>query len=323
MRAEKFATRGVPKARGLLFEMRLTRNDHPACADVAWLSTFPEEKEVLISPWQKHEVKCKARSTMADVKATLADLKQIKSTYGTKLQICELQLSAPRGACREGLRPSRRYSPEQPPPMVSPLMSMGALLNESSSRRAVSCISIEPSALQMQPVIHNAEVLVEVAVEAEQHARRRRTDHLRCLRCTRLFLSRSQGPCSTSLKRRPAWSRSTLHWPRPWGRMRSGGWVDLALVSSALFGELGLETLRNCSTRFGPFVFAAEFANVHTTWRFDEPSIVVDDERYPSVEHYFQVMKSTSTPQTTPQRAPRSWPCATRQRRGRSGTNTR
>ena len=371
--AAKFAsgeggtTRGAPKSHGLLLKMRLTKQRHPACADVAWLSKFPDEKEVLISPWQRHEVTWKTakpadlagsyggtrapvpdrkashnlRATMADVKATLANLEHVESTNGTtacKLQICELQLSAPRGACQ-----STRRSVEY---LItgSNIMGVGTLLNDGSSQRvlrslveveaetvaaetaaaetaaaetaaaetaaaetaaeetaaeemaaaeiaaaeiaAAECaIEIIPSDLQMVPVIDDAEV--EVTVEAEQgppSASPLHTTLPQPLTRPLFYLSKAQ---AGAVAQHTALAAAL-------GECELGGWVDLALVSSALFGQPGLETLRNCVARFGPFVFATEFANVHASWHFDEPSIVVDGERYPSVEHYFQVMKSTS-----------------------------
>jgi N-glycosidase YbiA len=74
------------------------------------------------------------------------------------------------------------------------------------------------------------------------------------------------------------------------------GWVSQTQVSRALFGARGESYVRTTATHTGNFVWATEFANVHTSFAFDEPSIVVGSVRYNGSEHYFQLMKSLGTP---------------------------
>ena len=74
------------------------------------------------------------------------------------------------------------------------------------------------------------------------------------------------------------------------------GWVSQTQVSRALFGARGESYVRTTATHTGNFVWETEFANVHTSFAFDEPSIVVGSVRYNGSEHYFQLMKSLGTP---------------------------
>lgn len=68
------------------------------------------------------------------------------------------------------------------------------------------------------------------------------------------------------------------------------------MISFKLFGESGVKALKNAEEhhkRF--FLWASEFSNVHTTFPFDEFSIIVDGEEYAGPEHYFQQQKSVGT----------------------------
>jgi N-glycosidase YbiA len=73
-------------------------------------------------------------------------------------------------------------------------------------------------------------------------------------------------------------------------------WVSQSAVSKALFGESGVRTVRACEEHFGPFVWATEFANVHSTFYFEPKPIVVDGEEYANSEAYYQCMKSFGQP---------------------------
>ncbi len=74
------------------------------------------------------------------------------------------------------------------------------------------------------------------------------------------------------------------------------GWVSQERVSRALFGDRGAQLVVDTAQRFGTFVWATEFANVHGTFAFTEPPITVDGEQYPGPEAYFQLQKSFGTP---------------------------
>ena len=69
-------------------------------------------------------------------------------------------------------------------------------------------------------------------------------------------------------------------------------WVFQSAVSKALFGASGVRTVTACEEHFGPFVWATEFANVHSRFNFEPKPIVVDDEEYANSESYYQSMKS-------------------------------
>ena len=69
-------------------------------------------------------------------------------------------------------------------------------------------------------------------------------------------------------------------------------WVSQSAVSKALFGASGVRTVTACEEHFGPFVWATEFANVHSTFYFEPKPIVVDEEEYANSEAYYQCMKS-------------------------------
>lgn len=70
------------------------------------------------------------------------------------------------------------------------------------------------------------------------------------------------------------------------------GWIDQGQVSYALFGTRGLQTVQRCTQSYGVFVWAPEFANVHSTFHYDETPIVVDGVEYACSEGYYQSMKS-------------------------------
>ena len=70
------------------------------------------------------------------------------------------------------------------------------------------------------------------------------------------------------------------------------GWIDQGDVSQALFGRRGLETVAKCTQSYGVFAWAPEFANVHSTFPYDETPIVVDGVDYACSEGYYQSMKS-------------------------------
>jgi predicted NAD-dependent protein-ADP-ribosyltransferase YbiA (DUF1768 family) len=66
------------------------------------------------------------------------------------------------------------------------------------------------------------------------------------------------------------------------------GWVKLRLVADALgHGQAGITNALH-STGQLPWLWATEFENVHTTWRFDEPAITIYDVPYPNSERYYK-----------------------------------
>eukprot|EP01006_Ploeotia_vitrea_P030786 TRINITY_DN63122_c0_g1_i1.p2 TRINITY_DN63122_c0_g1~~TRINITY_DN63122_c0_g1_i1.p2 ORF type:complete len:289 (+),score=38.54 TRINITY_DN63122_c0_g1_i1:49-915(+) len=77
-------------------------------------------------------------------------------------------------------------------------------------------------------------------------------------------------------------------------------WVSQSRVSLLLFGRNGenhIWTVQRATN--SNFVWAPEFANVHSTWDYAEKPFKVGssgDREWWSVEHYFQCMKSKGTP---------------------------
>ena len=69
------------------------------------------------------------------------------------------------------------------------------------------------------------------------------------------------------------------------------GWVPHRIVASALgYGHQGIDAaLRRTNGR--PYVWATEFENVHSTWSFCEPSIVIDGVNYHCSEDYYHAQK--------------------------------
>ncbi len=72
-------------------------------------------------------------------------------------------------------------------------------------------------------------------------------------------------------------------------------WVPQGIVSVAAFGSAGESAVDAVTAHHGPWLWATEFANVHSTFHFDEPGFVVGGERFASVEHFFQRAKSVGT----------------------------
>ncbi|KAJ3268356.1 hypothetical protein HDV01_003095 [Terramyces sp. JEL0728] len=68
-------------------------------------------------------------------------------------------------------------------------------------------------------------------------------------------------------------------------------WFSQERISKVLFQDSGVEYLKQVENHFGRHLWAIEFSNVHTTFKFNEPEIQVDRITYPSVEAYFQSEK--------------------------------
>lgn len=73
-------------------------------------------------------------------------------------------------------------------------------------------------------------------------------------------------------------------------------WAPQKVVSAAEFGEAGARTVDEVTAVHGPWAWATEFSNVHTTFAFDEPGFERDGVRYANVEAYFQGAKSVGMP---------------------------
>lgn len=72
-------------------------------------------------------------------------------------------------------------------------------------------------------------------------------------------------------------------------------WVAQDLISEYIFGDNGITFLRRCEQYYnGFFLWATEFSNVHTTFKYTEQPIIIDDYTYSSVEHFFQISKSVN-----------------------------
>lgn len=57
-------------------------------------------------------------------------------------------------------------------------------------------------------------------------------------------------------------------------------WVSQEHLSREFFGDAGVATLRNIEFVFGHFVWATEFANIHSNIHFDEPTLVIEGLSY-------------------------------------------
>jgi len=73
-------------------------------------------------------------------------------------------------------------------------------------------------------------------------------------------------------------------------------WVPQRLVSVAEFGDAGAGAVDAVTAVYGPWAWATEFSNVHTTFAFDEPGFVLGGVRHANVEAYFQGAKSVGLP---------------------------
>ena len=69
-------------------------------------------------------------------------------------------------------------------------------------------------------------------------------------------------------------------------------WVPHRIVSNALgYGERGIDHALQRSDLTQPYVWATEFENVHSTWNFDEPQIIIDGIQYEGSEDYYHSQK--------------------------------
>lgn len=93
-------------------------------------------------------------------------------------------------------------------------------------------------------------------------------------------------------------------------------WTPQCIISRHLFGIAGVAMVDSAEAHHGCFVFATEFANVHSTFAFTEPPITIDGQLvYGGPETYFQLQKFVGTssyakaavsllqPSTTPEHA--------------------
>jgi predicted NAD-dependent protein-ADP-ribosyltransferase YbiA (DUF1768 family) len=66
------------------------------------------------------------------------------------------------------------------------------------------------------------------------------------------------------------------------------GWVKLRLIADALgHAHTGIDNALSCTGQL-PWLWATEFENVHTTWRFNEPTLTIDGVSYPDCETYYK-----------------------------------
>lgn len=73
-------------------------------------------------------------------------------------------------------------------------------------------------------------------------------------------------------------------------------WAPQREVSVKLFGFNGGFTVDQIETIHGKFVWATEFSNVHSTFSFDEPPMIIDNVTYTGgPEQYYQLSKSIGT----------------------------
>jgi hypothetical protein len=61
-------------------------------------------------------------------------------------------------------------------------------------------------------------------------------------------------------------------------------WIPHKIIAMKLFGANGPQTVAQAQNHFGPYVWATEFSNVHITFPFSEPHIIVDEEEFPGIE---------------------------------------
>jgi predicted NAD-dependent protein-ADP-ribosyltransferase YbiA (DUF1768 family) len=66
------------------------------------------------------------------------------------------------------------------------------------------------------------------------------------------------------------------------------GWVRLRLVADALdYGQDGINRAMEY-TGHKPWLWATEFENVHTTWKFEEPRLNIGGKEYKDSETYYK-----------------------------------
>lgn len=74
-------------------------------------------------------------------------------------------------------------------------------------------------------------------------------------------------------------------------------WLPQRIVSTKLFGPGAGNVVDACVEFYGNFVWATEFSNVHSSFKFTEPPIVIDGETFcGGPEQYYQMSKAIGTP---------------------------
>jgi len=74
------------------------------------------------------------------------------------------------------------------------------------------------------------------------------------------------------------------------------GWVKSRLIAEALGHDLSPHVginLAMVANGHKPWLWATEFENVHTLWKFKEPEVTIDGRTYKDAETYYQSQKET------------------------------
>jgi predicted NAD-dependent protein-ADP-ribosyltransferase YbiA (DUF1768 family) len=66
-------------------------------------------------------------------------------------------------------------------------------------------------------------------------------------------------------------------------------WVPHKPIASAM--GYSLDAIERAELRYGYYVWATEFENVHSTWDFGEPILHIDGKKFRDSEHYYQSKK--------------------------------
>ena len=237
---------GPLQDQGLLLELSCSAG-HPACADVSWLSMYPNEKEVLIAPWQLLQPKegFGGSGSLGGGGSFLGGAvaaRSVSSVQDAERAIERATRQEQSGNCTVDV-----WNIEVRPAVC---VMVGGVLSRRLSDEAAAAVSPQQTVQQHLPVYYLSE---------QQH---------------------------TVIARHPSLRELVLPL-----------WVPFRDISRALHGEAGVRTIEACEERWGAhFCFATEFANAHATWLFAEPTITIDDETFPSAEHYFQIKKSHGMP---------------------------
>jgi len=68
-------------------------------------------------------------------------------------------------------------------------------------------------------------------------------------------------------------------------------WVPHRRIAQALGHDESGIRLAMESLQGRPYVWATEFENVHSVWRYQEPTLTIDGKKYPNSEEYFHSQK--------------------------------
>ena len=252
----------------LLFKIQITKNQVPVAADVSWISKFPQEKEIIVAPYQVFKLATVKNDITYGVPAA-------KKSDGTMVKDIEEAVAAIEASVTRTRHGSVTFT--EVPCRIAP--SRGVCANR---RRSVI------------PTPATAPVQVPVPAPAHRDAPPPSTSgaHIYLSENHRAaLLERGAGAATLHL---PGWVPQVMVSQSFFGDRGEEYVLKYFGAPQKPAREPPQKHDGNAYTSMT--LWAPEFSNVHSHLPSIEPEIEIDDEKFSGAEAYFQVMKSYGEP---------------------------